>query len=176
MTTMPAAAPGPIRRRSVVPALPFGLDGRRLVAATLIAAVADAAFAFVAYVLIASRYNFETLLQYIATGLLGHDAYRTGWTGVATAALGLLAHLGLAATFTGVFALTVGRLVRVAAVAVLVGLAYGVGVWVLMAQAVLPALGVAHEPVGGGYWWAFLIDHALLVGLPIAWLTYRHDA
>ena len=52
-------------------------------------------------------------------------------------------------------------------------IACGAAVWVLMANAVLPALGVAHEPIGGRYWWAFLTDHALLVGLPIALLTTR---
>lgn len=53
------------------------------------------------------------------------------------------------------------------------GIAYGAAVWVLMANAVLPALGVAHEPLGGHYWWAFLTGHALLVGLPISLLTTR---
>ena len=52
-------------------------------------------------------------------------------------------------------------------------IACGAAVWVLMANAVLPALGVAHEPLGGRYWWAFLTDHTLLAGLPISLLTTR---
>lgn len=145
----------------------------RVAAATLVAAVGDAAFAFVAYVLIAGRYNFETLLQYIATGLLGHGAFRSGWTGAGTAALGFATHLTLAAGFATAFAFTAGPFIRSRIAAIGAGVAYGCGVWILMAGAVLPALGVTHEPFGAGYWWAFLIDHALLVGLPIALLTSR---
>jgi hypothetical protein len=43
-----------------------------LLVATLVAAVLDATFAFFAYVVIDGRYDFESLLQYIASGLLGH--------------------------------------------------------------------------------------------------------
>ena len=145
----------------------------RIAAAALTAAVLDAGFALVTYVAIAGRYNFETLLQYIASGLLGHGAYRAGWAGVGTAALGLATHLALAGAFAAAFALTAAPRLRSRAAATAAGIAYGAAVWVLMANAVLPALGVAHEPIGGRYWWAFLIDHALLVGLPISLLTMR---
>jgi hypothetical protein len=146
----------------------------RIAAATFTAAVLDASFALVTYVAIAGRYNFETLLQYIATGLLGHDAYRAGWAGVGTAALGFATHLALAGAFAAAFALTAAPRLRSRAAAAAAGIAYGAAVWVLMANAVLPALGVAHEPLGGRYWWAFLTGHALLVGLPISLLTTRH--
>jgi len=162
------------------PATPTGLrdlaartPAGRVAAATLTAAVLDAGFALVTYVGVAGRYNFETLLQYIATGLLGHDAYRAGWAGVGTAALGLATHLAIAGAFAAAFALTAAPRLRSRAAATAAGIAYGAAVWVLMANAVLPALGVAHEPIGGHYWWAFLADHALLVGLPIALLTTR---
>jgi len=145
----------------------------RVAAATLTAAVLDAGFALVTYVGIAGRYNFETLLQYIATGLLGHDAYRAGWPGVGTAALGFATHLALAGAFAAAFALTAAPRLRSRTAVTAAGIAYGAAVWVLMANAVLPALGVAHEPLGGHYWWAFLTGHALLVGLPISLLTTR---
>ena len=173
MTTLPASTTS--THRQPLSDLVAQVDLRRVAAATLAAAVADAGFAFVAYVLVAGRYNFETLLQYIATGVLGDGAYRSGWAGVAAAAVGFGSHLALSAGFAAGFALTAGRLVLSTRVAVPAGVAYGVAIWVLMASVVLPALGVAHEPVGGGYWWAFLVDHALLVGLPIALLTSRRD-
>src|SRR5947209_8625637 len=68
----------------------------------LVAAVLDAGFAFVVYVLIAHRYNFETLLQYIATGA-DHHAFRTGWAGVGAAALGFAIHLALSLGFAAGF-------------------------------------------------------------------------
>jgi hypothetical protein len=155
--------------RSLAARTPAG----RVAAATLTAAILDAGFALVTYVAIAGRYNFETLLQYIATGLLGHGAYRAGWAGIGTAALGFATHLALAGAFTAAFALTAAPRLRSRAAATAAGIAYGAAVWILMANAVLPALGVAHEPIGGRYWWAFLTGHALLVGLPISLLTTR---
>ena len=89
------------------------------------------------------------------------------------AALGFATHLALAGTFAATFALIAAPRLRSRAAATAAGIAYGAAVWVLMANAVLPALGVAHEPIGGRYWWAFLAGHAPLVGLPISLLTTR---
>ena len=76
---------------------------RRTLAATLVVAVADAAFAFVVYVLLAGRYNFQTLLQYIASGLTGPVAFSTGIAGVGYAALGFGIHLAISAVFVVVY-------------------------------------------------------------------------
>ena len=76
---------------------------RRIVAATLVVAVTDAAFAFVVYVLLAGRYNFQTLLQYIASGLTGPVAFSTGIAGVGYAALGFGIHLAISAVFVVVY-------------------------------------------------------------------------
>lgn len=149
---------------------------RRIAAAAIVAGTLDALFAVITYIGVAGRYNLETLLQYIATGLLGNGAFRTGAAGIGTAALGAAIHLALAAGFAAAFALTAGRLARTRASAVIAGVVYGAAVWILMANGVLAALGVAHEPFGGRYWWAFLADHALFVGLPIALLTSRATA
>lgn len=146
---------------------------RRIALATAAAGTLDALFAVIVYVVIAGRYNLETVLQYIATGLLGNDAFRSGVTGVGTAALGAGVHFTLAAGFATAFALTAGRLLRTRTQTVIAGVIYGAAVWMLMANAVLPALDVAHEPFGGGYWWAFLVDHALFVGASIALLTSK---
>lgn len=146
---------------------------RRIGLATVTAGALDAVFAVIIYVVIAGRYNLETVLQYIATGLLGHDAFRSGVAGIGTAALGVATHFALAAGFATAFALTVGRLLHTNVQAVIVGVMYGAAVWILMDAAVLPAFDVAHEPFGGGYWWPFLADHALFVGVPIALLTSK---
>ncbi len=144
---------------------------RRIAFAAVVAGALDAIFSVITYVVVAGRYNLETVLQYIATGLLGHDAFQSGVAGIGTAALGTAIHFALAAGFATAFALTAGRLLRTRAQAIIAGIIYGAAVWILMDAAVLPALDVAHEPFGGGYWWPFLADHALFVGLPIALLT-----
>jgi len=141
---------------------------RRMVAATLTVAVADAAFAFIAYVLVAGRYNFETLLQYIASGVTGDAAFASGWAGVGYAALGFGIHLALSAAFVVVYALVIAPLVRTPIVASAVGLLYGALIWMFMNAVVLPLGRSTREQFFNGYYTAFLIDHAVLVGLPIA--------
>lgn len=141
---------------------------RLIVIATLVVATADAAFAFVIYVLIARRYNFETLLQYIASGVAGDAAFTTGLGGVGYAALGFGIHLVLAMLVVVAYRLVFAPLVNTRTVAVIVGLAYGAGIWLFMNAAVLPLGQSEREEVFGGYYAAFLIGHALLIGLPIA--------
>ncbi|MEB3049872.1 hypothetical protein KV112_09020 [Mycolicibacter sp. MYC123] len=80
---------------------------QRIVVATVATAGGDAAFAFVAYVLVAHRYNFESLLQYIASGLAGDAAFTSGWAGVGYAALGLGMHLALSAGFVVAYAIAI---------------------------------------------------------------------
>ena len=139
-----------------------------MVVATLAAGGGDAVFAFVVYVLVAKRYNFETLLQYIASGLAGDAAFSSGWAGVGYAALGLVIHLALAGGFVIVYGLGVAPVVRKPAVATALGLAYGTGIWLFMNTVVLPLGRSAREAFLNGYYIAFLIEHAVLVGLPIA--------
>ncbi len=141
---------------------------RRMVVATLAVGGGDAVFAFVAYVLVAKRYNFETLLQYIASGVAGDAAFTSGWVGVGYAALGLVIHLALAGGFVIVYGLGVAPVVRKPAVATALGLAYGAGIWLFMNTVVLPLGRSTREAFLNGYYLAFLIEHAVLVGLPIA--------
>ncbi len=141
---------------------------RRIALATLVIAVTDAAFAFVVYVLIAGRYNFETLLQYIASGLTGSAAFSTGAAGVGYAAVGFGIHLAISATFVVVYALLIAPRVHTPAAAAVVGLLYGAAIWLFMNTVVLPLGRSTHEPFFNGYYIAFLIEHAVLVGLPIA--------
>ncbi len=144
---------------------------RAMALAALVAGILDAGFAVAAYVVVAGRFTLLTVLQYIATGLIGDRAYAHGLAGLGTAALGVAVHFSLALAFTVLFALTAARYLRTATQVVVIGLIYGALIWTVNAGFLLPALGVAHEAPFTSYWWAFLIDHALLVGLPIAWLT-----
>ena len=97
------------------------LPWRHILAATLVVAVFDAAFAFVVYVLIAPR-------------------------------------------------------VRTLGAAAVAGLLYGALIWLFMNSVVLPLGRSAHEPFFNGYYVAFLIEHAVLVGLPIALILLGGDA
>jgi hypothetical protein len=151
-------------------------DLRTIVLAGTIVAILDATFAFFAYVVIDGRYNFESLSQYDASGLLGADAFAHGGvTGWLIAGLGFGVHFAISLTVAAVFFVALRRFVSAGARAraVVVGLIYGAGVWVFNAGVVLPLTGTSHEPFFGGWYIPFLVAHALFVGLPIALVVAR---
>jgi hypothetical protein len=144
-------------------------DLNALLAATVVAAVLDAGFAFVSYVVIAGRYDFESLLQYIASGLLGHGAFsHGGLTGWLIAALGFALHLVISFTVAAIYFVAIRPLARTRPAAIVAGLLYGAAIWVFNDAVVLPLFDTRHEPFVGGWYIPFLIDHALFVGLAIA--------
>jgi len=150
---------------------------RPIIVATLVAAVLDAAFSFVAYVVIDGRYNFESLLQYIASGLLGHEAFtHAGATGWLVAVLGFALHVLITLTVVLVYTAVLRPFARTRGRQVALGLLYGAAVWMFNTAVVLPLSGAAHEPFFAGWYIPFLIDHMLLVGLPIALFLGRRDS
>jgi hypothetical protein len=141
-------------------------DLERILITGTIVAVLDATFAFFAYVVIDGRYNFESSLQYIASGLLGSDAFaHHGVAGWLIAAFGLALHFAISLTVAAVFFVALSRFATTTARTVIVGLLYGASVWVFNTAVVLPLAGTRHEPFFGGWYIPFLVDHALFVGL-----------
>jgi hypothetical protein len=149
-------------------------DLERILIAGTIIAVLDATFAFFAYVVIAGRYNFERSLQYIASGLIGNDAFaHHGAAGWLTAALGAGLHFGISLTVAVVFFFVLRPFTTTPVRTVVIGLLYGAAVWMFNAALVLPLAGARHEPFFGGWYIPFLVDHALFVGLPPALVLGR---
>jgi hypothetical protein len=149
-------------------------DLHRILLAGAVAAILDAAFAFFAYVVIDGRYNFEGLLQYIASGLLGNDAFtHGGLTGWLIAALGFALHIAISLTVAAVFFVAFRPLCRTRSRTVVVGLLYGAGVWMFNTAVVLQLTNTRREPFFAGWYIPFLVDHALFVGLPIALIAFR---
>ena len=135
--------------------------------AARVAAISGAAFAFVASVVIAGRFNVETLSHYIAGGPLGNAAFATGAQGIATATLGLASPATLAVMLIVFYALIISPWAHTLANAYVLGVAYGAGTWVFMNGAVLPLGRAARKPVRSASYLAFGMDHALLVDLSI---------
>lgn len=106
------------------------------------------------------------LLQSVASGLLGRDAY-TG--GGASAALGLLLHFAMAIAFAGAFVLASRRLPLLVRRTVIFGGLFGVGVFLLMRLVVLPLSAFPHpvsfRPLATTL---DLLSHVFLFGIPIA--------
>jgi uncharacterized membrane protein YagU involved in acid resistance len=110
-----------------------------------------------------------SILQSIASGLLGSRAYEGG---VATAVLGLLLHFVLMLLIAMIFFIAARRLPSLIRHPVTVGAAYGIAVYWVMNLIVLPLSAYPGTfefhpiivPAG-------LLVHAFLIGVPIAMAT-----
>jgi hypothetical protein len=105
------------------------------------------------------------ILQSIAAGLLGRDAFRGG---PATAALGALLHFFIAFGIVCVYYLVSRRLGILTRHPVLCGLLYGVLVFVIMNRVVIPLSAAVMGPMSLPVLVNGLLIHALGVGLPSA--------
>ena len=142
---------------------------RAIVAGGLAAAVLDAADALVAYKL-AFGMSPLAIYEFVASGLLGQSAYAGG---AATALLGLAIHFLIAFGAAAVFVLASERLPQLRREAVGWGLAFGVGVFLVMNLVVIPLSRIPASVPSLPLVLNGVIGHALLVGLPIALAARR---
>jgi uncharacterized membrane protein YagU involved in acid resistance len=115
------------------------------------------------------------LLQAIASGLLGRDAFSGG---AATAALGLALHFFIATSVAAVYALSSLRLPVLLRRPWLCGTIYGLGVHLVMKFVVLPLsqFRPGRAPAAAGVDWALVnlvLAHVLFVGIPVALCARR---
>lgn len=153
---------GPRTFRESTSAALHRLDRRDIVVATVVAGTIDAAVSALLFVVVRHSFTLETLLQWIASGVLGRSAFATGFAGLATAALGVVVHYAFTAVFVTAWAALAGGLRSTRAV-VVGGLAYGSLIWVVNSLVLLPLLGVSHDTPVSGYWWAQLANHAAFI-------------
>jgi hypothetical protein len=110
------------------------------------------------------------VLQFIASGVLGSGAFQGGF---ATAAAGLVLHFVIALGAATVF-LGISRLIpAVLRHPVASGVAFGLGVFLVMNLVVLPLAGFPGGLPAGWRLVNGLLIHAFGVGLPIAWFGSR---
>lgn len=135
---------------------------------TLVAGTLDATDGVVFFGL--QGLNPIQVLQYIASGLLGQQAFHGG---LATAGLGVLLHFGIAAVIAAIYVVASRKLPILRSQAVVLGLLYGAAVYLVMNLIVLPMSAVAHTPITIAALLNGLIGHALFVGLPIAFFARK---
>lgn len=108
----------------------------------------------------------QWVLQSVASGLLGSEAFNGGW---GAAALGLAAHFVIAIGAATVFSLACTRLPVLWKYWVVAGVLFGIGVYLVMNFVVLPLSAVPFKIT---YTLSVLamgfLSHGLGVGLPIA--------
>lgn len=106
------------------------------------------------------------LLQTVASGLLGEDAYAGGWP---VAALGLAAHFALSYLWAALFVAVAARRPTLITKPALAGAIFGVIVFFTMRLVVLPLSAFPHpvsfKPLAAGL---DLLSHMFFFGLPIA--------
>lgn len=108
----------------------------------------------------------QTLLQMIASGLLGQAAYEGG---AATAAAGAACHVALSFLWAAGYLLAARRWRVLDTRYITAGLAFGVLVFFAMRLVVLPLSAFPHPVVFRPLAWAAdLVSHMVLFGLPIA--------
>lgn len=112
------------------------------------------------------------ILQAIASGLLGAEAFQGGW---AAASLGFVLHFVIATGAAATYYAASRRFSVLIARPVLCGLAFGLAVYVFMNHGIVPLSRTASAPFDWARFTNSLFAHLFCVGLPIA-LMIRHRA
>jgi len=111
------------------------------------------------------------ILQGIASGLLGLKSYAGG---AGSVALGLALQLAMSIVIAGIYALAATRLAWLVSRPVLAGLAFGIGVFVVMNMVVVPLSAFAPRPAHVSLLWLLLNVLAMLVfGVLVALVVRR---
>ena len=114
------------------------------------------------------------VFQFIASGLLGVDAFHGGW---ATAGLGAVLHFFIATAAAAVFYALSVKLPMLLHKPAVWGPLYGGGVFLFMHYVIVPLSRTPRQPPATAASLANLIcSHVFFVGIPIAWITSRARA
>lgn len=112
------------------------------------------------------------ILQGIASGVLGPRAFQGG---LRTAGLGLALHYLIALIWTIVFFVAVRVFKPLLRNLIATGVAYGVLVWAVMTQIVLPLSNVRHTPFNLPAAIVAAVLVILCIGLPLAGIIGRYE-
>ncbi len=145
---------------------------KTILLAGFVAGTLDILAAIVVYSLVMGKATAMQILQSIASGAFGKQAFAGGWE---MALCGLVFHYIIATSWAAAFVLISRYLSFLRNQKVISGLLYGVIVWVGMNLVVLPLSNVNKAPLR---WDSVLIGMIILmlcVGLPISLITHKYD-
>jgi hypothetical protein len=137
----------------------------------LIAGTLDILAAIVVYAIILDKATAVQILQGIASGVFGREAY-TG--GTAMALTGIVFHYLIAMAFTAAYFLLYPYLPFLHKQPLLSGLLYGVVVWVIMNLVVLPLSAYRMAPIRLGPALLGMSILIVMIGLPIALMAAKY--
>ncbi len=113
------------------------------------------------------------ILQSVASGLLGKASFEGG---MATAALGIALHFFIALSMSAVYYLFAQYWPILRQYPILCGSVYGVGLYVVMNYVVVPILAASAGSKDPLWIVLSIVVHALLIGVPIAYMTAKSTA
>ena len=139
--------------------------GRRLLATAVVVGVLDIVYA-IAFSYWRSGTSPTRVLQSVASGALGRDAYAGG---LATAALGLALHFLIALIVTAIFFAVAARVRALTTQPFIIGALYGVVVYLVMNFVVIPLSKIGPRPLPATIVIVTgVLVHIFLIGIPIA--------
>jgi uncharacterized membrane protein YagU involved in acid resistance len=137
-----------------------------LLATALVVGVLDIVYA-IAFSYWRSGTAPTRLLQSVASGALGRDAYAGG---IATAALGLALHFFIALIITAIFFAVASRVRSLTTRPIIIGALYGIVVYLVMNFVVIPLSKIGPRPLPATVVIVTgVLVHIFLIGIPIAW-------
>ncbi|MDJ1500622.1 DUF1440 domain-containing protein [Xanthocytophaga agilis] len=138
--------------------------------AGLIAGILDLITAVIVNYLLAGTTPVRLLL-FIASGVVGKEAFSGG---TLMALIGLLLHFFIAMTFAFFYFLLYPRLQILARHKIVAGLLYGVFVWIVMNQIVLPLSNTPKLPFNPVKAAIGMLVLMCMIGLPISIIVHKH--
>jgi hypothetical protein len=138
---------------------------RIYLATALIVGICDITYA-IAFSYFRSGTSPQRLLQGVASGWFGRDAFNGGW---GTGAAGLGFHFLIAFTITALFFLAASRMKALVRHPAITGPLYGIGVYCVMNYVVIPLSKIGPRPFPPmSVFISGLLVHIFVIGLPIA--------
>jgi hypothetical protein len=136
----------------------------------LVAGVLDAAAGVVVYFIYFGM-NPLQVLQFIASGVYGPSVIGGSFSMVIA---GLLLHFLIAYVVAVIYFAVYPKIKILQTSKVLMGLLYGLGIWLVMNLLVLPNSNIPKGPFDMSLAIVGIVWHMVLVGLPIALITAKH--
>lgn len=137
----------------------------------LIAGTLDILAAIIVYAVILEKATAAQILQGIASGIFGREAYAGG---AAMAVTGLLFHYVIAMLFTVGYFLVSPYLPFLHKQPIVSGIGYGAIVWMIMNLVVLPISAYKQPPLRLGPSLLGMLILMLAIGIPVATMAARY--
>lgn len=148
-------------------------SSKTIIKAALLVGTLDICAALAQFYLKTGKAPFKPVLTFVASGLLGKDAFTNG-DGMMF--VGLLIHYCVAAAFTVFFFLTVEKTNLVRQQPLLTGILYGAFVWVVMNLLVLPMTNANRL---SKEFWNVTIGMLILIcciGIPLSYIAAKQNS